>query len=166
MVVYIIICIACLSSLIVISILALRKSKSNTIAVVFSSIGIITSFLALSLSSPRDLSGLCPDYLGFIVAILAILTTLLVGMQLYHAFNLKEDAKEVAKAKEVIDDYAHKLEELTKKTDSLNATIDEMNMQTEEITKDINKLNDVTSDLMDKASHAAYLGDAEPCDDK
>lgn len=164
--VYIIVCIACLSSLIVLSVLALRKSKSNTIAVVFSAIGIITGFIALSLSSPRDLSGLCPDYLGFIVTIIAVLTTLLVGMQLYHAFNLKEDAKEVAQAKQVIDDYARKLEDLTTQTDFLKATIANMNLQTEEITKEINKLNYETFDLKNKASHAVYVADDGLCDDK
>ena len=63
------------------------------------------------------------DYLGFIVAVLAVFATLLLGMQLYHVFRMKEDAEEVAKAKRQMDEYAAKMEILTKKSVELEEKI-------------------------------------------
>ena len=48
---------------------------------------------------------------------------LLLGMQLYHVFRMKEDAEEVAKAKRQMDEYAAKMEILTKKSVELEEKI-------------------------------------------
>lgn len=115
--------ISCLVSLTALSVVVLKKSKSNAIALVLSAVGIITGFIALAVAAPRDCSQLGVDYLGLIVAVLAVFATLLLGMQLYHVFRMKEDAEEVAKAKQQIDEYAAKMEELTKKSEELEAKV-------------------------------------------
>lgn len=55
--------------------------------------------------------------------------TLLLGLQLYNALNLKDDAKKVAEAKEVIDQYANQVEDLEEKIKLLEnkaITIDDL----------------------------------------
>ena len=94
-----IVTLSCLASLTAISIVVLKTSKSNAISLVLSTVGIITGFTALALAAPRDYSQIGVDYLGIIVAVLAVFATLLLGMQLHHVFRMKEDADKVAKAK-------------------------------------------------------------------
>ena len=65
---------------------------------------------------------------------------------------MKEDADEVAKAKKQIDEYAAKIEELTKKS--------------KELEDNINTLDDITSILADRAEHAVYFEADGPDDDK
>ena len=115
MIVYILASISCGCSLIAISILALRKSNRDALVVVLSIIGIVAGFIALGVAQPRNTKLLGIDYLGFIVAILAAFATLLLGMQLYNVFNVKEDAKKVEEAKEVIRKYGKQVSELEKK---------------------------------------------------
>ena len=55
------------------------------------------------------------DYLGIIVAILGAFATLLLAMQLYNVFSVKEDAKKVAEAQKVIQKYAKRVSELEEK---------------------------------------------------
>jgi TctA family transporter len=130
---FFLVAISCLASLTVMSIAVLKKSKSNAITLVLSVVGIITGFIALALAAPRDYSRQGVDYLGFIVAVLAVFATLLLGMQLYHVFRMKEDADEVAKAKQQIDEYVAKMEGLTKSS--------------EELEKKIKTLNDIMSSI-------------------
>ena len=111
--------IACVVSLIAFAIMLMAKSKKNAISIVFSAIGLIIGFVALAISEPRDVEGMGIDYLGVIVAILAIIATLLLAMQLYHAFNMKEDAKKVEDAKIVIEKYAKQVSELEEKIKKL-----------------------------------------------
>ena len=98
------------TSLAVLVSLAAKKNKHDALAIIFSAIAIVASFIALALSAPREIepNKLGFDYLGIIVAILAVFATLLLGMQLYHVFRVKEDADEVQKAKLKIDDYEKK----------------------------------------------------------
>ena len=105
---------ACIFSLIG---LVIRNTKPNAIAIGFSVVGIIASFVALALAAPRDSSLNIPgfDYLGFIVSIFGILTAVLIGWQLYNAFKLKEDAKKVEAANKNVDNYASDVAELEKK---------------------------------------------------
>lgn len=144
--------ISCLASLTALSVVVLKKSKSNAITLVLSVVGVITGFIALALAAPRDTAQLGVDYLGLIVAILAVFATLLLGMQLYHVFRMKEDADEVAMAKQQIDDYATKLRALTKKSEDLE--------------EKIKTLDDITSDLAERAKHAVYFEEDGPDDDK
>lgn len=150
--VIILVAISCFTSLTAMSIVVLKKSKSNAITLVLGAVGIITGFIALALATPRDYSQFGVDYLGIIVAVLAVFATLLLGMQLYHVFRMKEDADEVAKAKKQIDEYAAKIEELTKKS--------------EELEKYINTLGSITSSLVERAEHAVYVAEDGPDDDK
>jgi len=115
MVNYVLAIIACLCSLYAISLLALKNNKKAPISFPFSIIGIITGILALAISAPRDVRLLNVDYIGIIVTILAGITTLLLGFQLYHALNLKEDAKKVADAKDIIEKYANRVDKLEEK---------------------------------------------------
>lgn len=164
--VYIFVFIACLSSIIAFSVMALRKSKGNSLSVVFSVLGLVAGFVALSLSAPRNSDQLGFDYLGIIVAILAIFATLLLGLQLYNAFKLKEDADEVHKAKQRIVDYETKMERLTKQSESLQLTLDQLTKQTNIIESEIKSLNDITSDLKEKSKNAVYVSDDDPFYDK
>lgn len=148
----IIVAISCLASLTAMSIVVMKKSKSNAISLILSAVGIITGFIALALAAPRDDSQFGVDYLGIIVAVLAVFATLLLGMQLYHVFRMKEDADDVAKAKKQIDEYAVKIEELTKKS--------------EELEEYLNTLGSITNDLAERAEHAVYFSTDGPDDDK
>lgn len=76
------------------------KDNRNVITIIFSTISLIASIVALAVALPRTQLGF--DYLGVIVTILGAIITLLVGFQLYQALNLKEDAKKVSEAKDVI----------------------------------------------------------------
>ena len=143
---------ACFLSLIALIQTAVRNIKRDALTIVLSSIGLISGFLALAISSPRDISQLGIDYLGIIVAILAAFSTLLLGMQLYHVFRLKEDADEVHKAKEGIEKYSEKLEEIKNQITNAKA--------------DISELNNIVSDLYEKSEHALYIDEDGPCDDK
>ncbi len=158
--------IACLASLIAMILMVLKKSRAYAIAIIFSSIGIITGFIALALKSPRDEVQMGFDYLGFIVAILAIIATLLLGMQLYHVFRLKDDADEVQKAKQRIDEYTASIEDLTRKTNTLSETLAKLSEKTKSLDEDIKPLYDSVSDIQNKLESAVFVVHDGPCDDK
>lgn len=126
------------------------KDNRNVITIIFSTISLIASIVALSVALPR--AELAVDYLGVLVAIIGAFATLLLAMQLYNVFNLKEDAKKVADAKDIIEKYADRL--------------DKLNIQLTKAESEINVLNDVASDLMEKSEHAIYYDNDGPCDDK
>ena len=128
--------ISCIASLTALSIVVLKKSKSNAISLLLSVVGIITGFMSLALAVPRDTTQLGVDYLGLIVAVLAVFATLLLGMQLYHVFRMKEDADEVAKAKQHIEEYATKMEEMKKKSEELEEKIKYLDEHALEFVKD------------------------------
>lgn len=94
-----------------------RNSKYNSIPVTFSTVAIVAAFGALAFAAPRKLhpSNLNVDYLGIVVAILAAFATLLLAMQLYNVFSVKEDAQKVAEAKDVIEKYANQVSNLEEK---------------------------------------------------
>ena len=151
---------SCLTSLATISLLALRKSKFHSMTVMFSIVGIITGFIALTFAVPRDPTQLAIDYLGVIVSILAIFATLLLGMQLYNVFKLKEDAEQVNEAKKLIEGYSKKVEYLSDKIENLSK-------QTIKVKEEISTLSDIASDLMEKSEHALYSDSEDgPDDDK
>ena len=101
--------------------LVTRDNKPNAISVALSSVALVAAFAALALVAPRSLepSNMSVDYLGIIVAILAAFATLLLAMQLYTVFGLKEDAKKVVDARDVIDRYAEQVLELEEKIKKL-----------------------------------------------
>ena len=72
-----------------------RDSKPNAISVALSSVALVAAFAALAIAAPRNLApcNLTIDYLGIIVAILGAFATLLLAMQLYNVFSVKEDAQ-------------------------------------------------------------------------
>ena len=98
-----------------------RESKPNAISVTLSSVALVAAFSALALAVPRNIEpcNLTVDYLGIIVAIIGTFATLLLAMQLYNVFSVKEDAKKVAEAKAVIDKYAQQVSELEQKIEEL-----------------------------------------------
>lgn len=93
------------------------KDKRDVFTIFLSSISLIASIVAIAVALPR--TQLEIDYLGVIVAILAAFATLLLAMQLYNVFNLKEDAKKVAEAKEVIEKYSEQVIVLEEKINKL-----------------------------------------------
>ena len=93
------------------------KDNRNVITIIFSTISLIASIVALAVALPRTQLGF--DYLGVIVTILGAIITLLVGFQLYQALNLKEDAKKVSEAKEVIEKYAKQVTAIEDKINTL-----------------------------------------------
>ena len=152
--------VSCVCSLFVLTVLAMRQNKRSTLPIILSVVGVLSGIVALAIANPRDPVHFGIDYLGIIVAILALLATLLLGMQLYNVFRLKEDADEVEKAKKHIEEYSNKVTELSEKISLLST-------QSTKIEGDINMLSDITSDLMEKSEHAVYIDPYDgPDDDK
>lgn len=152
--------VSCVCSLFVLTVLAMRQNKRSTLPIILSVVGVLSGIVALAIANPRDPVQFGIDYLGIIVAILALLAALLLGMQLYNVFRLKEDADEVEKAKKQIDEYYHKVVELSEK-------ISHLNDQSSKLEEDIKLLSDITSDLMEKSEHAVYIDPYDgPDDDK
>ena len=151
--------VSCVCSLFVLTVLAMRQNKRSTLPIILSVVGVLSGIVALAIANPRDPVQFGIDYLGIIVAILALLAALLLGMQLYNVFRLK-DADEVEKAKKQIDEYYHKVVELSEK-------ISHLNDQSSKLEEDIKMLSDITSDLMKKSEHAVYIDPYDgPDDDK
>lgn len=154
-------------SLLALILTVIRNNRRDYLAIVPSTMGLICGFIALAVAAPRDVPNLGLDYLGIIVAILAALITMLVGMQLYNALKLKEDAREVSNAKEHIDHYSEKIDTLKQQTDSLSETIDNLNTKTIEIEEDIRPLYDSIMELQEKMKWAILKDPYDgPDDDK
>ena len=86
----------------------ISTDKNRAIQTTMSLVAIITSFIAIAIACPRSGNTLGIDYLGIIVSILCIMTTILLGYQLYNTFKIKEDAEKVealAKSNQVQSDY-------------------------------------------------------------
>lgn len=69
----------------------------------------IVSFVILGFSLPRDLSDVSVDYIGVIVAILAVLVTILIGLQLYNYIFARENIKQIVdeEIRKMLQDYGH-----------------------------------------------------------
>ena len=91
-----------------------RDSKPNALSVALSSVALVVAFAALAIAAPRNLTpcNLTVDYLGIIVAILAAFATLLLAMQLYNVFSVKEDAQKALEAKNSITESAEKVKKI------------------------------------------------------
>lgn len=98
------------------------KENRNVFTIIFSAISLIASIVALAVALPRVQLGI--DYLGVIVAILGAFATLLLAMQLYNVFSVKEDAKKVADAKAIIEKYAQQVSDLDAKIRALEEKAD------------------------------------------
>ena len=167
--IYILTSISCVCSIASLLLLFFRKIIRGAFPTVLSVVGLVTSYIAIAIAAPRyvEPSKYGFDYLGIIVGILAALVTFLVGMQLYNALRLKEDADEVSKAKSHIDTYAERIDALKNQADALSETIDELNTKTEVLEEDIKPLYDSVMELQEKAKNAVYDAPCDgPCDDK
>ncbi len=156
-------------SIVALLILGSRKNRCGSFPTVLGVVSLVTSYIAIAIAAPRYLepSILGFDYLGVIVGILAALITLIVGMQLYNALRLKEDADEVSKAKDHIDKYAERIDELKNQADALSKTLAELNKKTKVLEEDIKQLHNSINELQKKSNHAIYEDSyEEPCDDK
>ena len=67
----------------------------------------IISIIAISKVAPTQSVNF--DYLGAIIGVLSFLVTLLIGYQIYTVINVKEELKEVRKAREEIDNQMQKI---------------------------------------------------------
>lgn len=79
----------------------------NWINSIISVVAIIISIIAISKVAPTQSVNF--DYLGAIIGVLSFLVTLLIGYQIYTVINVKEELKEVRKAREEIDNQMQKI---------------------------------------------------------
>lgn len=79
----------------------------NWINSIISVVAIIISIIAISKMAPTQSVNF--DYLGAIIGVLSFLVTLLIGYQIYTVINVKEELKEVRKAREEIDNQMQKI---------------------------------------------------------
>ena len=87
------------------------------------SLGAITlSVIAISNVYPRNVN-LGFDYLGFIIGILGIIVAVLIGWQLFNAFNLKEYSDQAKKAK---DEAFEAKEKVLKEVNIINSQLDQI----------------------------------------
>ena len=85
----------------------------NWINRILSIVAIVLSIIAIAKVAPTQIIDF--DYLGAIIGVLSFLVTLLIGYQIYTVINVKEELKEVRKAREEIDDKMQKnADELSK----------------------------------------------------
>lgn len=108
-----------------------KDSKPNAISVALSSIALVSAFSALAIAAPRNLtpSNLTVDYLGIIVAILAAFSTLLLAMQLYNVFSVKEDAQKALEAKKSITESAEKVKKIEAQYNSLQEMVNSLQIK-------------------------------------
>lgn len=111
--------------------LANRDSKPNAISVALSSVALVAAFAALAIAAPRNLapSNLTVDYLGIIVAILGAFATLLLAMQLYNVFSVKEDAQKALEAKNSITESAEKVKKIEEQYNALQEMINSLQIK-------------------------------------
>jgi uncharacterized membrane protein YgaE (UPF0421/DUF939 family) len=74
---------------------------------VISIVAFIISIIAIAKINPTQVIDF--DYLGVIIGVLSFLVTLLIGYQIYTVINVKEELKEVRKAREEIDNQMQKI---------------------------------------------------------
>ena len=74
---------------------------------ILSIVAIALSIIAIAKVAPTQIIDF--DYLGAIIGVLSFLVTLLIGYQIYTVINVKEELKEVRKAKDEIDDKMQKI---------------------------------------------------------
>lgn len=69
----------------------------------------LVSFVSLGISCYRAGENLAFDYLGVIVGILALLVTVLIGLQLYNYIYARENIKQIVneEIRKMVDDYGH-----------------------------------------------------------
>lgn len=79
----------------------------NWINSILSIVAIALSIIAIAKVAPTQIIDF--DYLGAIIGVLSFLVTLLIGYQIYTVINVKEELKEVRKAKDEIDDKMQKI---------------------------------------------------------
>lgn len=79
----------------------------NWINSILSIVAIALSIFAIAKVAPTQIIDF--DYLGAIIGVLSFLVTLLIGYQIYTVINVKEELKEVRKAKDEIDDKMQKI---------------------------------------------------------
>ena len=79
----------------------------NWINSILSIVAISLSIIAIAKVAPTQIIDF--DYLGAIIGVLSFLVTLLIGYQIYTVINVKEELKEVRKAKDEIDDKMQKI---------------------------------------------------------
>lgn len=102
-----------LFSFVALSVMWLGKGKGNAVAFALSIVGIVSAIVALALAAPRDASVNCEvDYTGFIIGVLGVLVAVLVGLQLYNALKIKDDAESVHEAKVVVDEYSKTIKDI------------------------------------------------------
>lgn len=129
----------------------LNANKNRALQSVLSALAIILSFIAVAFARPRSGSTLSIDYLGIIVSILGIMTTILLGYQLYNAFKIKEETDKVVSIKKDIKKFTSRaktqLKENEKQKDQINAKLSELDVKITTMNKGIEELKQKRPDL-------------------
>lgn len=129
----------------------INPNKSRVAQATLSAFAIIFSFIAVAFARPRSGSTLSIDYLGIIVSILGIITTVLLGYQLYNAFKIKEEASKVVYIKKSIQKFTSKaraqLKENEKQKDQINAKLSELNVKISSMNKAVEELKQKQPEL-------------------
>ena len=83
------------------------KKEHIVLYIVFATF--LVSFVSLGISCYRAENNLSFDYLGLIVGILALLVTVLIGLQLYNYIYARENIKQIVneEIRKMVDDYDH-----------------------------------------------------------
>lgn len=129
----------------------LNANKNRATPAILSALAIILSFIAVAFARPRSGSTLSIDYLGIIVSILGIMTTILLGYQLYNAFKIKEETDKVVSIKKDIKKFSSRaktqLKENEKQKDQINAKLSELDVKITTMNKGIEELKQKRPDL-------------------
>ena len=129
-----------------------RDSKPNAISVALSSVALVAAFVALAIVAPRNLEpdNLTVDYLGIIVAILGAFATLLLAMQLYNVFSVKEDAQKALEAKNSITESAEKVKKIEEQYNALQEMVNTMQIKYTSLQEKNNSIEQQYKALQDK----------------
>lgn len=129
----------------------LNANKNRATPDILSALAIILSFISVAFARPRSGSTLSIDYLGIIVSILGIMTTILLGYQLYNAFKIKEETDKVVSIKKDIKKFTSRaktqLKENEKQKDQINAKLSELDVKITTMNKGIEELKQKRPDL-------------------
>ena len=134
----------------------LSSEKANIFPSLFSLIALVCSCIALAVCLPRSNVQYSMDYWDVIIAILALLITILLGWQIYNTIKFEEQVRKVEKA-------ASEAEGLWSST---KTSTEELDTKIKSMQDDISAAFDDIVELKEKSKSAIYFVPDGPDDDK
>ena len=114
-------------------------------SIILSIVAFFLAFVAIAVAAPsHDVNF---DYLGVVVGVLSFIVTLLIGYQIYTLINVKEELKEVLKAKNEMD---------KKLQDKANILTDEYKEELKQVTPLILALASSKQEIIETAVFKSY----------